>query len=80
MRSPDRGIAKLRVEFRDQKWRNEIKSAAKEFDIELTGDWQEYSVSADSPPSTGDPSRDAWQIRLRIISDTGRWTVTMCGF
>ena len=66
LRSPDGGKAKIRVEFRDQQFRNEIGNAAKEFDFKLDSEWKDYSVRVDSPPGAGNKSRDTWQIILRI--------------
>jgi hypothetical protein len=71
LRSPNSGEAKIRIEFRDQKFRNEIEDAAKEFLFEPGFEWKEYSVSVNSPDGTGDRSRDVWQIILRVISNAG---------
>ncbi len=65
------GRATLRVEFRYQQFRNEIKGIAKEFLVEPDIDWKEFSFRIDSPASTGDPSREPWQIILRVMSDVG---------
>ncbi len=71
LRSPNPGTAKIRIEFRGQHFRSEIKDAAREFVFELQPEWKEYTVKVDSPPGTGDRSRDVWQIIVRIIAESG---------
>ncbi|MDP7014939.1 MAG: GDSL-type esterase/lipase family protein [Pirellulaceae bacterium] len=71
LRSPNSGEAKIRIEFRDQQFRNEIEGASREFVFKPGLNWREYSVSANSPDGTGDKSRDAWQIIVRMISNAG---------
>ena len=71
LRSADKGQATIRVEFRDQQYRNEIKDSAKDFKIQAGAQWLEHSVSVQSPAPTGDQSHDVWQIILRIIANEG---------
>ncbi|MBP87827.1 MAG: hypothetical protein CMJ64_14080 [Planctomycetaceae bacterium] len=72
LRSPHTtGKARIRVEFRDQQWRNEIANSAREFEFPLTDRWQEYSLGVNSPSGTKDPSRDPWQIIIRLFADKG---------
>tara|TARA_B100000676_G_C17293493_1_gene443585 strand:- start:100 stop:393 length:294 start_codon:yes stop_codon:yes gene_type:complete len=71
LRSSNPSTAKIRIEFRGQHFRSEIKDAAREFVLELQPEWKEYTVKVDSPPGTGDRSRDVWQIIVRIIAESG---------
>lgn len=66
-------VAKIRIEFRDQEWRNEIPDTAKEFTFELGNTWDEYTVAVDAArgPQPSDPSRVPWQIIIRLIAKTG---------
>lgn len=71
--SPTDSQVRVRCEFRDQAWRNEIPNTAREQTIQLTDAWQTYRVSVRSPsgPEPPDPSRDPWQIILRLESLSG---------
>ena len=71
LRSPDSGQARIRIEFRDQQYRNEIKDSSQEFHLHPGIEWKEYNVVVRSPDGTGDRSRDVWQIILRVVSDSG---------
>ncbi len=65
---------KLRFEFRDQEWRNEIPHSAEQWVVDLRDEWTEYSfhVRAPSEPSSQGPSYDPWQMILRIEAVAGR--------
>lgn len=74
MRGKEKGaVAKIRIEFRDQEWRNEIPDTAKEFTFELDNAWKEYTAAVDAPdgPQPSDASRVPWQIIIRLTAETG---------
>ena len=64
---------KIRFEFRDQEWRNEIPQSAEQWIVDLRTGWNEYmfNVRAPSEPSSQGPSYDPWQIILRIEAVAG---------
>ncbi|MEC8553707.1 MAG: GDSL-type esterase/lipase family protein [Planctomycetota bacterium] len=66
LRSPNSAKAKLRIEFRDQQYRNELKELVQELTVQPGTAWQEFSIEAQTPKSSGDHSRDPWQVILRI--------------
>ncbi len=72
MRSPKGpGRARVRVEYRDQEWRNEIVGSAEEVPFEVGKQWKEFKVTSHSPAESSDPSRDPWQVIIRIVADSG---------
>ena len=71
LRSPNSGNAKLRIEFRDQQYRNELKKLAQELVVQPGSTWQEFRIGAQTPASSGDHSRDPWQVILRVEAAKG---------
>ena len=71
LRSPNSGKAKLRIEFRDQQYRNELRELAQELTFHPAKTWQDFSIEAQTPSSSGEHSRDPWQVILRIQAADG---------
>jgi hypothetical protein len=74
MRGQEAGSqARVRIEFRDQKWRNEIPNSAKDFSFALGASWKDYTVAVEAPAGVqpADPSRDVWQIIIRLEAQSG---------
>ena len=64
-------IARVRIEYRDQKWRNEIDGAAREFRFHPADQWQDHELEVIAPEATGVRSRDVWQIIIRVSAEKG---------
>ena len=65
--------ASVRIEFRDQEWRNEIPRSSRTFSYKLDTSWNDYAITLNSPAAAEprDPSRDPWQIIIRLIAESG---------
>ena len=65
--------ARIGIEFRDQKWRHEMPDTAKTFSFKLDTTWKDYAIEVKSPEGVEppDPSREAWQIIIRLQTHSG---------
>ena len=68
-----KGQAKIRFEFRDQKWRNEIPDTSIEKIVDLDSNWRDFDVIVPVPSNSEmpDPSFQPWQVIVRIMAVSG---------
>jgi hypothetical protein len=72
MRAPEgSGRVRVRIEYRDQQWRNDIPDSAEDLSFKLDRNWQNYTVNSRAPAGASDPSRDPWQVIVRITAESG---------